>query len=66
MMKSVLIAAVIGAGLLWAWEQFSPAFMTTAPMTPCGAGAATTTDGLLPGAIVGAGVQIILRLTEVS
>jgi hypothetical protein len=55
MLKSIIIAAAIGAVLLWAWEHVST------PCTACDA-----TEGLLPGAVVGAGVQFILRMTEVS
>lgn len=57
MLKSVLIAAAIGAGILWAYEQ------------TVGKGCAscsTGLEGLLPGAVVGAGTQIILRWTGVS
>ena len=55
MLKSVLIAAMVGAILLWMYEH-------TVGQT-C---ATDTTSGLLPGAAVGAGVQFILRITEVS
>lgn len=56
MLKSVLIAAALGAGILWVWEQ------TTATCSSC----TTAFDGLLPGAVIGAGVQIVLRVTGVS
>ena len=55
MIKSVLVAAAIGAAVLWIWEQTA------------GQGCASdTTAGLLPGAIVGAGVQVGVRLLGVS
>jgi hypothetical protein len=53
-MKAVLIAAAIGAGLFWAYNQAMPTCSTKA------------TSGLMEGAIIGAGVQIGVRLLGVS
>lgn len=55
MLKSVLIAAAVGAVALWLYEHSVGQTCST-----------DSTSGLLPGALVGAGVQIVLRLTEVS
>lgn len=51
-LKSVLIAAAVGAAIAWGYAR-----------TESTAGGA---DGLLEGAIIGAGVQIAVRLLGVS
>lgn len=51
----LMVAAALGAGLLWAWQQTVG--------SSCGT---TATSGLLEGAIIGAGVQIGVRLLGVS
>jgi hypothetical protein len=53
-LKSLVIAGVIGAALLWAYEEFS-----SEPKIP-------TSEALGMGFVVGAGVQFALRVSGVS
>lgn len=51
-LKSMLVAIAIGALVAWTYHRFDPD--------------ATSTTGIMEGAIVGASVQIAVRLTGVS
>jgi len=55
MVKSVLVAGVIGAVLFWLYSQTVGSNCST-----------TGTSGLLEGAVIGAGVQIGVRVLGVS
>jgi hypothetical protein len=54
-LTAVLVAAALGAGLFWAYSQTLGQNCST-----------TATSGLLEGAVIGAGVQIGVRLLGVS